>query len=157
MTTLFKCDVQVVKYRTEALSQAANHFNSSFWNIGHPIPPADSHFLSPPYCSFLPFPPPCPPSNFQICHPALPSSPSSYLSMPRNPPGPWVLEEVKTRLRAEQVQRENAASARYRPDVKKSSCQCSVVLVLSLCCLLLSLVALLLSTVVLRLASKKEE
>ena len=77
--------------------------------------------------------------------------------MPRNTPGPWQLEEVKTRLREEQVKREKAASARYRPDVKKSSCQCSVVLVLSVCCLLLSLVALLLSTVVLRLASKKEE
>ena len=85
------------------------------------------------------------------------SSPSPYLSMRRNTPGPWQLEEVKTRLRAEQVQRENAASARYRPDVKKSSCQCSVVLVLSACCLLLSFVALVLSTVVLRLASKKEE
>jgi hypothetical protein len=85
--------------------------------------------------------------------------------MPRKTLGPFQLEQVKTRLRAEQVERENAASARYRareevkttPDVKKRACQCSVVLVLSLCCLLLSVVALVLSSVVLRQASMKQE
>ena len=66
MTILFKCDVQVAVYRGEVVSQAANHLQVSFWTAVHPIQTADSHFYSPPSCSFLPFSPLCPPCNFQI-------------------------------------------------------------------------------------------
>ena len=108
--------------------------------------------------SFL-FSPTCPPSNFQTL-PLLPPVPSCV--MPVNQPGPWALDKVKKRLRAEQVQREKAASARYRRQEKKqldqeaqtvktSACQCSLLLVLTLCCILLSLVVLVLSSVVLRI------
>ncbi len=74
-----------------------------------------------------------------------------------------MLEKVKKRLRAEQVEREKAASARHRRQeekqlqqgtdskVRTSACQCSVLLVLSLCCILLSLAVLVLSSVVLRI------
>ena len=85
--------------------------------------------------------------------------------MPVNQPGPWALDKVKKRLRAEQVQREKAASARYRRQeqkefhkegktVKTSACQCSLLVVLTLCCILLSIVVLVLSSVVLRTVKK---
>ena len=85
--------------------------------------------------------------------------------MPVNQPGPWALDKVKKRLRAEQVQREKAASARYRRQeekqlnqegqtVKTSACQCSLLVVLTLYCILLSLVVLVLSSVVLRILKK---
>ena len=81
-----------------------------------------------------------------------------------NLPGPWTLDKVKNKLRAEQVQREKAAAARYRrqeekkkdreTQIGKTSTQCSLLLVLTLCCLLLSLTVLVLSSVVLTLAKK---
>jgi hypothetical protein len=83
--------------------------------------------------------------------------------MPANPPGPWELEKVKRRLRLEQEEREQAASARYKRledkqkdtearRVSSGGCECSVLLVLAFCCLLLSLAVLVLSSVVLRIA-----
>ncbi len=83
--------------------------------------------------------------------------------MPATPPGPWALESVKNRLRLYQVEREEAASARYRRledkqkdkearSVNSSACECSVLLVLAFCCFLLSLSVLILSSVVLRIA-----
>ena len=116
--------------------------------------------------SFL-FSPPVIPPTFKhfVLAPAFPPSP--YLSMPATPPGPWTLDKVKKRLRAEQVQREKAASARYRrqanrqqdeeaQSVKSSACQCSLLVVLTVCCLLLSLIVLVLSSVVLRVHSRKQ-
>ncbi len=105
--------------------------------------------------SFL-FSPTCPPSNFQTL-PSLPSAPSFV--MPVKQPGPWALDKIKKRLRAEQVQREEAASARYRRQAEKQLHQerrlsrrvrVSAVLFLSslcvvLCCHLLSLSCLVLS------------
>ena len=95
--------------------------------------------------------------------------------MPNNPPGPWVLDKVKKRLRAEQVERERIASARYRQEEDRmalaryrqeerhvqqrrdsqgqpSSCQCSVLLVLTLCSCLLSLAVIVLLSFVLRVS-----
>ena len=85
--------------------------------------------------------------------------------MPANPPGPWTLDKVKKRLRAEQVQREKSASERYRrPEQKElrekgktretSACQGCLLVVLTLCCILLSIVVLVLSSVVLRTVTK---
>ena len=45
---LFKCDVQVVKYRSEVLSSLANHLKVCFWSVVHLILTANSQFLSPP-------------------------------------------------------------------------------------------------------------
>ena len=87
--------------------------------------------------------------------------------MPKKPVGPWVLNEVKTRLRREQVAREAAATARYRQleeretdqgsstreDGRNSVSHC-VLFIAVLCCLLLSLSVLLLSGVVFSLAKK---
>jgi hypothetical protein len=110
--------------------------------------------------SFL-FSPTCSPSNIQTL---LPLPPALFFVMPANPPGPWKLDNVKKRLRAEQVAREKAASARYRRQEDKlrqqridskgqtSACQCSVLLVLGLCCFLLSLAVLVLSSVVVRIS-----
>ena len=114
---------------------------------------------------FIPsfFRPPVLPPTFKHFIPASAFPPSPYLSMPATSPGPWALDKVKKRLRAEQVQREKAASARYRlledkrrdeegRSVSSSGCHCSVLFVLTLCCLLLLLVVLLLCFVVLRIA-----
>ena len=89
--------------------------------------------------------------------------------MPKKPVGPWELNEVKTRLRREQVAREAAATARYRQAEQRETDQGSstvtredgrnsvshcVLLIAVLSCLLLSLSVLLLSGVVLFLAKK---
>jgi hypothetical protein len=114
--------------------------------------------------SFL-FRPPVLPPTFKHFIPASAFSPSPSLSMPTNPLGPWALDKVKNRLRAEQVQREEAASARYRrqedkekdeeaQSVNSRACHCSVLLLLTLCCLLLSLAVLVLSFIVLRVQSR---
>ncbi len=111
--------------------------------------------------SFL-FSPTCPPSNFQTL-PSLPLAPSFVMQV--NQLGPWALDKDNKRLRAEQVQREETASARYRRQeekelhqegqtVKTSACQCRVLLVLTLCCFVLSLAVLVLSSVVLRIVKK---
>jgi hypothetical protein len=85
--------------------------------------------------------------------------------MPSAQPGPWTLDKVKKRLRAEQVQRERIASAKYRRQEEKKEEQetqiaktnttpCSVLLALTLCCLLLPLTVLVLCGVVLSLGKK---
>ena len=118
------------------------------------------NFSTPLNVHFFLLSPTCPPSNFQT-FPSFPPAPSFVMLV--NQPGPWALDKVKKRLRAEQVQREEIASARYRlqednqkdkeaHSVNSSECHCSVLLVLALCCLLLSLAVLLLSSVVLRFA-----
>ena len=83
--------------------------------------------------------------------------------MPPKKGGPWQLEQVKLRLRAEQVAREREAGARQRAieeeearvrqtrtpvQANNSWAECTLCL-LVLCCLLLCLSVLLLSSVVL--------
>jgi hypothetical protein len=71
--------------------------------------------------------------------------------------GPWELNEVKTRLRREQVAREAAATARYRQAEERETDQGSshcVLVIAVLSCLLLSLSVLVLAGVVLSLAKK---
>ena len=76
--------------------------------------------------------------------------------------GPWELNEVKTRLRREQVARERAATQRYRNleerderanrgETRQSNC---LLLVLVVSCLVLALCLLLLSGAVLSLSKK---
>jgi hypothetical protein len=66
------------------------------------------------------------------------------------------LNELKVRLRREQVERESAASERYRPTqdknkvAEKSSFSNCILCLLVVCCLFLSLSVLLLSTVLLK-------
>ena len=86
--------------------------------------------------------------------------------MPANRPGPWTLDKVKKRLRAEQVQRERLASERYREEesrgreqeantIQTVSTQSPLLLFLGFACLLLLLLVLVLSiSVVLALAKK---
>ena len=89
--------------------------------------------------------------------------------MPKKSVGPWALDEVKTRLRREQVAREVAATARYRQAEQRETDQGSstvtredgrnsvshcVLLIAVLSCLLLSLSVLVLAGVVLTLAKK---
>jgi hypothetical protein len=89
--------------------------------------------------------------------------------MPKKPVGPWALDEVKTRLRREQVAREVAATARYRQAEQRETDQGSstvtredgrnsvshcVLLIAVLSCLLLSVSVLVLAGVVLTLAKK---
>jgi hypothetical protein len=75
--------------------------------------------------------------------------------MPQQP-GPWQLNETKARLRREQVQREVAASERYRrvEDTdkvrEKSSFSNFILCLLVVCCLFLSLSVLVLSTALLK-------
>ena len=82
-----------------------------------------------------------------------------------NKPGPWALDKVKKRLRAEQVQRERLASERYRQAEDQAQVQESktnqtvshhspLLLFLCFACLLLLLLVLVLSSVVLALAKK---
>ncbi len=77
--------------------------------------------------------------------------------------GPWGLNEVKTRLRAEQVKREKAASERYRQQEEGGqdtgskgvrNCSECLLIVVVLCCFLLSLSVLALSSVILAQARK---
>ena len=80
--------------------------------------------------------------------------------MPQQP-GPWQLNETKARLRREQVQREQAASDRYRRAegkdkvAEKSSFFNSILCLLVVCCLFLSLSVLLLSTALLKDRNKQ--
>ncbi len=75
-------------------------------------------------------------------------------------PGPWQLDRVKVRLRREQVEREQAASARYRqaePQDKnsgKTSWTDCLLFGLIVCFILLTLSVLLLSDVLLTLVKK---
>ena len=95
---------------------------------------------------------------------------SSLCLIPPPPPiflmvktvGPWQLDDVKARLRAEQVGRERAASARYRRQERQDSgednkgktswAQCIFLLALS--CFLLSLSVLALASAFLSLTKK---
>ncbi len=89
--------------------------------------------------------------------------------MPKKPVGPWELNEVKTRLRREQVAREVAATARYRQAEQRETDQGSstvtredgrnsvshcILLIAVLSCFLLSLSVLVLAGVVLTIAKK---
>ena len=79
--------------------------------------------------------------------------------------GPWSLDKVKSRLRREQIEREEEASERYRrrearateQSVGGESLSRCVLVVLVLCCVLLSLVVLDLCGVVLSLVKKDNE
>ncbi len=82
-----------------------------------------------------------------------------------NERGPWELNKVKARLRQEQVQREKAASERYRQkeakakeqivgEARSSNC---VLVVLLLCCFFFVIVVLALCTVVLSLTKRYNE
>ena len=82
-----------------------------------------------------------------------------------NRPGPWALDKVKKRLRAEQVQRERLASERYRQaedqgreqeskTIQTVSHHSPLLLFLGCACLLLLVLVLVLSSVVLALAKK---
>jgi hypothetical protein len=73
--------------------------------------------------SFL-FSPPSLPFHFQTFHAvsALSTSPSLFV-MPPKGNGPWALDKVKQRLRAEQVERERAAAARYRRQEERGNRQ----------------------------------
>jgi hypothetical protein len=82
-----------------------------------------------------------------------------------NRPGPWALDKVKKRLRAEQVQRERLASERYRQEenqgqeqeaktIQTVSTQSPLLLFLGFACLLLLLLVLVLSSVVVALGKK---
>ncbi len=89
MTILFQCDVQVVKYRSELVSWAANHLKVCFQSVVHLILKADSQFLSPLMFNPSIFSPTCPPSNFQTLHSCL-SLPPYALSFNASKP-PWTL------------------------------------------------------------------
>ena len=117
----------------------------------------------PPHNLKFSFSPLCPPPLFWRLHSFnnLASFPTPYAM--RKQPGPWELNEVKKRLRAEQVKREKAASERYRQqeeggqdEGKKGVRKCSdcILIVLVLCCFFLSLSVLALSSVILAQARK---
>ena len=86
--------------------------------------------------------------------------------MPRQP-GPWSLDNVKAKLRQEQLEREKEASARYRRQeaarrakqetVGKTSFSRGVLCVVLFCFVLLSVVVLALCAVILSLLNKENE
>jgi len=88
-------------------------------------------------------------------------SPPFVFVMPKKV-GPWQLDEVKARLRAEQVGRERAASARYRrqegqdsgEDNKGKTSWAQCIFLLALSCFLLSLSVLALASAFLSLTKK---
>jgi hypothetical protein len=115
----------------------------------------------------------CPPPLVWRLHSrnTLASFPTPYAM--RKQPGPWELNEVKTRLRSEQVKREKAASERYRQQKDRGqdegnrgithqdvgskgirNCSDCILIVLVFCCFLLSLSVLALSSVILAQARK---
>ncbi len=112
------CDVLVVRYWLGLLSQAGKNSNLCISTASHLILKPDGSNDSPPPQTFsnLPF-------HHSLCVSCLwptaftfdlflsLSDPSPL--MPERP-GPWALDNVKRRLRQEQVVRERAASARYR-------------------------------------------
>ena len=73
-----------------------------------------------------------------------------------NKAGPWQLNELKSRLRREQEERERVASDRYRQaekkdkDSEKSNLFNCILCLLVVLCLLLSLIVLFLATLVLK-------
>ena len=106
------------------------------------------------------------PLHFQTFHAwsALSTSPDLFV-MPPKGDGPWALDKVKQRLRAEQVDRERAAAARYRRQEERgerqetqssaaSSPQCCLLFLLTVVCLLLSLILLVLSSLVVTIGKK---
>jgi hypothetical protein len=85
-------------------------------------------------------------------------------------PGPWALDNVKRRLRHEQVVRERAASARYRraeerqnrqqnpiPVVRDSLSSCVVIVLVVFCILLILCVVALCGAVLSLVKNEKEE
>jgi hypothetical protein len=104
-------------------------------------------------------------SPLHTAHPPLP--------MPPKRAGPWQLETIKLRLRAEQVARERAAALRYRQvedegaerlrrtdaierDTGKTSWLQILLCVLVVCCVLLLIAVVFLSVLVLSLSRKDE-
>jgi hypothetical protein len=80
--------------------------------------------------------------------------------------GPWSLDNVKARLRQEQVEREKEASARYREQearrakqetVGETSLSRCVLVVFVLCFVLLSVVVIALCAVIVSLLKKENE
>ena len=119
------------------------------------------HLISKPIAK-MSSPPVLPFSNTSV----LPLPTVCSLVMPAHRSGPWTLDKVKKRLRAEQVQRETLAAARYRLEEDQGNeqenktnqtkvfTQSGLVLFLSLSCLLLLLLVLVLSSVVVALTKK---
>ena len=113
--------------------------------------PLNPKFLN---CSFFSPPPPSP---------CPPHCPHSYppTSMPQQL-GPWSLDNVKAKLRQEQVEREKEASARYRRQEAARRAKQETVGETSfsrgvLCFVLLSVVVLALCAVILSLLNKENE
>ncbi len=118
--------------------------NHSFWN-----------------CSFFPLP-----ACLTLCRHCLHSD-LSCPSLPMNyTTGPWALQKVKTRLRREQIEREQAASERYRQLEAKRNEQtivgtswsnCILIVLVSCCFLLLALLLAALLCIVFLLNKDNEE
>ncbi len=163
-------------YWIKILSQAVEVSKKSSWNAPPP--------LRIPYCSHsapitfwnLPFLPSSLVvvafSSFQHLSCLLSTAPPT-IPMPPKRKGPWQLETVKLRLRAEQVAvaRERAADLRYRQledddrdppkrthcterNIGKTSWAAGILCVLVLCCLLLAISVVFLSSVVLSFSRK---
>jgi hypothetical protein len=147
-------------YRKGNLSYAANHWKVRRRSVFHLIINTKSN-EEPPLCSN--------PSFFRLLSSRALSNLSAS-SLPTSHPLSWclrtpwtlTLDKVKKRLRIEQVQLEHAAAARYRRQEVQikaqetqigatSSTRCSLLLLLTLACLLFSLTVLVLSTAVLTL------
>ncbi len=157
------CDVQVIRYWIWLLSQAANNSKILIWTDPHLIwTPCGSIYFPPHHsfwnCSFFLPPSLCVPSSLSTLPSFLPST-----SMPPKP-GPWSLDNVKARLRQEQVEREKEASRRYRQlearrakeeTVGGTSLSRCVLVVFVLCFVLLSVVAIALCAVIVSLLKKE--
>ena len=108
-------DVRVILYGEEWVGWTGWGSKNLKMNVLHLIQESITITNGPPYFWILPFFSLLPPSAFVRPHSSLclPPSPPSIFVMPKKA-GPWQLNDVKARLRAEQVGRERAASARYR-------------------------------------------
>ena len=99
--------------RIENAKQERNspHTQTDHENNRHPLQ-FEFFLFFPPVSCFL-----CWTSHWPVC--TYPFPPFVFV-MPKKV-GPWQLDEVKARLRAEQVGRERAASARYRRQERQDS------------------------------------
>ena len=140
--------------RFENAKQERNspHTQTDHENKRHPLQ-FEFFFFFPPVSRFL-----CSTSHKPVC--TYPSPPFVFV-MPKKH-GPWQLDDVKARLRAEQVGRERAASARYRrqelqdsgEDNKGKTSWAQCIFLLALSCFLLSLSVLALASAFLSLTKK---
>ena len=145
----FLCDVQVTMYRDKWLGYTGWGSKTRNRIVIHLIHKPIMKTSATPYNLNSSFSSLLSPASFVRPHTRLfvptPSPPFVFV-MPKKV-GPWQLDDVKARLRAEQVGRERAASARYRAQERrdsgednkgKTSCaQCIFLLALS--CFLFSL------------------